>query len=564
MSSVVSIANKDSRIGICVFDGDCYKYYQQFYDDLCLSRTIRIIESINPERVVSSVTGSFKIALKHRFNCIHFINVKLNPATFNNLTSVEHKSIKLISTFLDHTPVLKVENNRNIVGYAGKYSIQSGKYDCFFVNEDIIKNIHQLPKLNQILENTVTKFGRLCAIDWISNPCISEDDIQKRRSFIEYISSMVPKIKKLLKDCRFPSLDRPINFFRLRRSLKAALLLQKLVQEKTVLKNKKVFLKLYKMIRIFDKDGISDQKDTILDEHRSKFRHISSVLEKTSKILAAKYNIPLSTVYFPNIGFFIESSVPFDNPSFTVGDKFYSKNNEMNELDHKYGDPYQEINVREASIILKITKKILRIDFSELYYIVGYLDASVSLYLSLTGHFACLKPDSNSLELSPYERFNQKTILTYQISTDRIVELIVINQIGGMVPDDVKQLPIFRSVAIKRRCSSFKNEHTSTFQDEVISLARIFRNVQEGSICIIEGIGESTSPREGIALLAAFIECVSCGILIVSSGFQEDELKEYLGTSKVNILSNTENSNVKHNEDICDLFTKYTCGVYNK
>lgn len=550
MFPVISIANKETKIGICVFDGDNYQYYSQFYDDIYLSKTIELVQNINPKRIVSSVTGLFKITLKRRFDSIHFMNVRLNTIIFNNLSSVEHKSIKLISNFLNHKPILKVENNSNIIGYADKFPILTEKCMNVFINEDIIKNIHQMPKLDLLLKNTITKFGKLCIIHWISNPCIIESDIQERRSLIQHISSMMPKIKRLLKDCKFPSFDRNIHFYRLRRSLKASLLLQRLIQDRIKLKNKKSFLKLYKMLRIFDSNGISDQKDPILDGYRNKVNHISTVLEKTSKNLAIEYNIPLSTVYFPNIGFYIESSVPFDNLSFVIGDKFYSKNNEMNELDRKYGDPYHEINMREASITVKIMKKILKIDFSELYELIGCLDASVSLYISLPGHFAGFDPNCDSFELSAYECFNKKTVLTYKMDVNKIIETIIIHQIGGMVSNDIEHLPVFKNIAIKRRSSTFNNEHMSTFQNEVIILSRIFRNMKDRGICIIEGIGESTSPREGISLLAAFVECILCDILIISTEFQSNELKEYLDEKRINIVSNKKNE-----ENICDLFT---------
>ncbi|ELA42789.1 uncharacterized protein VICG_00104 [Vittaforma corneae ATCC 50505] len=522
-SSILSICNESNRVGMCYYDGNKYRIFAPFYDYFTLSKALKIIDECFPDIIIASVSEVFQEMLKSKYaEKVIYMHTRSKNIAFKDIDKLENATIRLLSSFTNHYPLVGVEGDK-IVGYAGEYIIEKVNAGAFFIDNSVISNITDFKRLNLIVKNAITRFGRCTLVRWISQPLISEQEVAERRSKIEYMVCKVPKLLKLLRKCKINCFDQKINFSKLKLFIKSALIIQKLLHEKLALPNRKRYLKLYKILRIFDKNGISNGKDRKLDELRSFIDKIPLILENTTRKLSQKYQIPISSVYIPGAGFFIESGQSLQDTIFTVKDKFYCKNEDMKNLDAKIGDPYERINAREIEISIRVIEKIHKTKLSPLYDFIGEVDSCISLYLNTNGSFTeCCS--SSTFEYQNIS-FHKTSVLLGGFNTIDLIESIIINQIGGCVDQSSARYPLFKRLAFKIQNEKHASVHNSAFQNEVIQLSKIFRHSDENTLCLLEGIAESTTPTEGLDIFSSFIQKITARFLIISTSYELCDLK---------------------------------------
>lgn len=519
--AVAAICNDHSRIAVCVFNGSKYILHPVFYDDFSLSRSVKILDAYMCP-LVASLSEIFQEAFKaqHR-DGVTYMHSTSRSSTFKCVGKLENTAIRLLATHMSHLPLVHVESD-SIVGYAGEYAIEKGVSDAFFIDEYVISNIKAFSRLNTLKKNTVTSFGRQCMLRWIMEPLTSEDAISGRRTVLDQMASKIPKIQKLLKKCRVNCFNKELDLFRLRRLMKSALTIHKLLRGVVRLQHGGRYLRLYRILRIFGRDGIVPGKDSRLDELWKIVGRVPSILEAVAKRLAGKYQVPLSCVYIPGGGFFVECTEAIHPPAFRIKDKLYIKCDEMTDLDGKFGDPYEQINAREIRISSKVIHKIRKMRLSYLYDFIGAVDSHVSLYLSAEGKFSAISTELDTFTCTG-TRFDRRSIFLGEFNMNALIETVVLNQIGAQVEGSRGILPLFVRLIFKPRNKD--EEGSSTFQNEIIHLSSLYRYSNEGTLVILEGVAESTAPAQGVRIFGEICGKIAARFLVVSTSYDYSDLK---------------------------------------
>jgi len=557
MTMVAAICNDHTRIAICIFNSGKYLLYPVFYDDFSLSHSLKILDEYDCPLVVS-ISEIFQEAFKYRTG-VTYMHSTSRTNTFKGIGKLENTAVRLLATHLGHLPLVNVESD-TLIGYVGEYSIERCTTDAFFIDEYVISNIKAFNRLNSLKENTVTSFGRHCMLRWIMDPLISEDAVSSRRSVLDYMTSRIPKIQKLLKRCRVNCFNKELDLFRLRLLVRSALVIHKLLQGKIKLHHGGKYLKLYRILRIFSKDGIAPGKDSRLDKLWEAVNKIPSVLEAVATRLSEKYQVPLSCVYIPGAGFFIECAQAIDTPAFRIKDKLYIKCAEATDLDVQFGDPYEHINEREIEISSKVIHKINRMRLSHLYDFIGAVDSHVSLYLSSEGHFPTIATAPDAFTCLG-TRFDRRSIFLGEFNTNALVETVILNQIGARVEASTDAMPLFRRLIFKPK--SKDDDGNSTFQSEIIQLSSLYRHSNDDTLVILEGIAESTAPAEGLRIFTEVCSRISAKFLAVSTSYDYSDLRRIKALEHVSFYRVREgrqevaSADVGAEYELCDEFVQY-------
>ncbi|KAM0681542.1 hypothetical protein GINT2_000055 [Glugoides intestinalis] len=525
MQNVISVCNKNNLISICVFDGTRYSLFRSFYDTFSLSKTTEILDAHATCKIITSLSSVFLISLKRQYrDNIEQIEFTDQKKVFKRLSNLENSTIKVLSAFMRHRPLLNSENAL-IIGYAGIFKIDYIGPMGFYIGAEIVEHMNRFPLLNTIYKGATIKAGRYTIIKWLSHPLTSIEDLDKKRQCVLYVAPQLPKLRSLLKNIHINALDKKLEPNRLKKTLKAVFLMQKLLKKCLSLQSKKKYMKIYKIICIFGKEGILPGADSKLDSLRGKMNSLHISLENVANKVSKKHNVAVSAVYLPGLGFFIESYTILYEPFFIINDKYYFKTEEVNNLDHILGDPYQLLVDRESYIISKVIEKIQKTNFSHLYDFIGEVDAYCSLYQNTAGLFTETLLECNSFVFSGVE-LCKKSIFLGNYEMEKLIECVVINQIGGRTI--IEKLPFFDHIAMKIPDINRPRLFDSTFQDEMIQLAAIFQFSTQRTLCLFKEIGESTTPKEGLVILSAIIKKVPSFFSIFSTTFDYSELELYI------------------------------------
>lgn len=545
MQTIIAVSNKNNLISICVFDGARYALFHSFYDTFSLSKTAEILDVYATCKIVTSLSGVFLISLKKQYkkNIVQ-MQVTDQKRTFKRLSNLENATIKLLAVFAGHRPLLNSENAL-IIGYAGMFKIVYTKPTGFYIGARIEDNLNMFPILHAVFKGTRTKVGKYTVLRWISQPLISIEELEEKRQVVRYVLPHLPKLESLLKNVHINALDKRIEPNSLKKTLKAVFLMQKVLKKCLSLQSKKKYMKIYKILCIFGKNGILPGTDSKLDDLRSKMNSVHTSLENVAKEVSQKHKVAVSAVYLPGLGFFIESYTVLYKPFFIINDKYYFKSEEVSNLDGIIGDPYQQLVERESYIISKVIEKIQKTNFSHLYDFIGDVDAYCSLYVNTTGMFAKSLLECDSFIFLGVE-IHKKSIFLGNYEMESLIENVVINQIGGRTT--VERLPFFDHLAMKLPEISSPCIIDSTFQDEMIRLASIFRFSTPHTLCLFKEIGESTTPREGLAILAAIIKKTPSFFAVFSSTFDYSELRLYISEVDTKIYKPDKEKYVEINE----------------
>ena len=112
--------------------------------------------------------------------------------------------------------------------------------------------------------------------------------------------------------------------------------------------------------------------------------------------------------------------------------------------------------------------------------------------------------------------------------SSKIIETIILNQIGCKVPCNSTKLPIYKSLAYLEKQICFFDIKNSYFQNEVMKSGVVYRESTKDTFCIIEDPFQSTSPMEGFSIFSNFIQKISVKNAIFSTKFDFDRCNELI------------------------------------
>lgn len=555
---VISLCIEEYNVSACLFDGTKVLLFTSYRDNFRFELTKKLLNSYNLNKIIiDSFIGIGPLINKGNINKFHKMPIAHKKKLFTQLSKSENSCLKALNSFCSHSELISVENIK-ILGYSGKYQIEMKNLNYFYIGDCLNVILSKSETLKDILKSCKTRFGKIILKKWIQQPLQDYLKIIERRDQLEFILPFLPKISNLLKTCKIMKVEQKINFNKLKTALKAVFNLDQILNETIKLQNHKKYVKIYKMLKIVNN----------MDENQELQANSTVIIESMAKELSLKFNISLSIVYFPQIGFLIESSFSIDKLIFKIKDKLYCKNKDMESLDLIIGDPYDMANRRETEIFTKCINKIRNANFTYLYDYIGNVDALASLAYKNCGEYAGLinqdsklntqlkncdelesvlnENKSNKLDEKQINlpirtesinnqntiingvELGNKNIICGNLDGIKMIETIILNQIGCKVPCNSTKLPIYKSLAYLEKQVYFFDIKNSYFQNEVMKSGVVFRESTKDTFCIIEDPFQSTSPMEGFSIFSNFIQKISAKNAIFSTKFDFDRCNELI------------------------------------
>ncbi|RVD92524.1 DNA mismatch repair [Tubulinosema ratisbonensis] len=579
---------KNNFIGLVIYNSNEFIIFKDFFDTFSLEITKSYIYKFNISLCVTSLsiplkkydllleTGvELKIQIKNskKQNCtiegchlslLALSNLDLFLSKNNEFyNSIEKKIIKLnekikkesmdkIGMFGEYEIYLFVNENYLFIGASGIVSLNL--ISCDLHPNKFIKTERENSFFGKI-DFCVTKEGKNLLKKWMLFPLLDIKMIYKRRSVIEYLikNNITLEIKNLLKK---------LNSFELNYTKKHLINLKNNI---CIFKNITNLLKNEFIIEInenFDWLNFIEENDTFIFkenltnlEKTFDFLSISSELKKLKNVyknlpvylneigkkVFKDYKIEGSIIYFPQLGYLIETKVELNiEKIFEINQKKYFKNEFMINLDEEFGDIKNKINDLEIELTHKIIKKYSD-SIEEIQNYLTEMDALNSLAIfaeqnnlkrgeiNLKKNFKVqnLKnlffDTKNNFDFV----FDKSIILTGMNGSGKtnflknLAYLVILNQIGSFLPCESANLPLFDKILVK-----FSNtKPISSFVNDLQQLNEIIKFGNENSLILVDELGKGTSFNDGICVLLAVLKNLPYSYRIFSTNLHQLFLK---------------------------------------
>lgn len=520
---LISIAFENNLSSLAVFDGKCYVVYPSIWDNFIKTKTLKLISEFNPDRLIMSLKtpkNTIKI-----FNLYKIIKEDINSAKIkrdSQISKAGWNSILLLKTHLNHISFSKNFEN-NIIGIIDGYKVYSKQDPCAAcVDIEDLKVLGLLDKQKFLLKEATTTFGKEILNSWIKSPFNSANEILERQNIQAKLCCYLPRIEKSLKKFKIPKIDKTINFQRLKIALKTGLILSNLLKDIISLQKYTEYKKLYKILRIFNKNEVKEGIDADLDAIVNIYKELPSILNEIASIISKERNIRCTVVYLPEIGFLVESDKTAEDVLFKISGKYYFKTHHLRTMDEKIGSIYEEFLERKLLIISKIEQKIRKVDFNWFYNFIGELDAYTAMIKfasTCNSNFPVFLKENEICENPQYEisidqyanygsiRLDKNSIIRNDGEIPRIlVRLIISAQIGLKVDCNRCELKVYNRIMIKFGIYEISGQGESQFMRELNIIDNFLKNQVENSLYIIEDIGQFTNPIFGYALFKTVLD----------------------------------------------------------
>ncbi|MCH7471608.1 DNA mismatch repair protein MutS, partial [bacterium] len=112
-----------------------------------------------------------------------------------------------------------------------------------------------------------------------------------------------------------------------------------------------------------------------------------------------------------------------------------------------------------------------------------------------------LSPDDQQIMLVTGPNMGGKSTYLRMVAT-----IVIINQLGGFVPADDAQLPVFDRVYTRVGAQDRLARGQSTFMVEMMETAEILNTCGDRSLIILDEVGRGTSTYDGISIAKAVVE----------------------------------------------------------
>ncbi|KAI4291282.1 DNA mismatch repair protein MutS [Pancytospora philotis] len=409
------------------------------------------------------------------------------------------------------------------------------------------KKRHEERTFFELIDSTATVPGRRTLRAWLISPLRSKEDILLRHKKQKRLRPLVSLLVAGLKRCRCgESTDLP-GLERLGQVLAAAVELSRLTKGAVVLKNKAAYLKLAKRLAAIEHGRIKDGYDSQIDELRKIIRDLPAVLNKEARLMADKHGAELSVLYFPQLGYLVESKRELEGRLFSIKNKSYYKTEEMRCLDMELGDAEVELSHREAEVITALRNDVQSADLGPLIDYIGEVDALCSMIVFAEAH-GCRPPlftenevikighatnaakrtthasgmvirhsDANRLWKVADLTVNRRAIAAdAENLLTELGQIVVLAQAGFSLPYKRLELPLFDNVLVKMRQKDSVHRDQSTFLAEVAALAEVFNLCSSKSLCLLDSPGRGTNYADSMAILMGCTAVLPARILAVS------------------------------------------------
>ncbi|OQS54619.1 hypothetical protein EHP00_121 [Ecytonucleospora hepatopenaei] len=434
---------KENVFGISIFNQVKHIVVEFILDNLVMVKLNSFIESFKISHIyVSHTLSNEKKILLQNNKQISIIFIKKENFKIKYLKQYDCLGIRAFNamcTILKHYNCTNAfdrnKTEQNIISYFNGYPVEFLKNtNRMRFSSNTIKNLKIKNDFwNKLKTNCFTGLGMCKIKQQIMFPFVKEEKIIEKHLFNKRISENYKVIEKTLQKIHH---------------IKSLKHIKSVNDLKSFFDSLMMLLSLGFSIKKSSLDYLKNTLDFVLSMKRFNFEKFKENVEKTldfmAKKLAVAYEINLSIVFIPQIGFLLESreldelstslcSVSQHNSKiiskkdentifshsttfewkkkrfrklfFKIYDKFYYKTQETSHLDSQFGD-ITEINYAENLLIENtILQKIKHPSVLELFDFIGEIDASLSLIKNIS------KIESNS-------------------SITSIGQKIVLNQIG--------------------------------------------------------------------------------------------------------------------------------------
>jgi len=531
---IAAISLIENTFSLCVFTGSEYSLYLSNPGNFRYARILKIIAEIAPSLIL--VPEMCEISFE-KFNIKWTHPIENCNLRIKGLHSTDAHAIFMLKEHMNHKTFTEMLEGDKI-GFLDSFPIKSidNAYGPAFTKSDL-KKMGLICTKESIINEPVTKYGREIMMSWLMNPMNDVDEILEAREIQNDLRVYYPKITKILKKCKIKHIEGSINYKRLKETIKAVLMLCRLVSDKIMLKNRQKYIKAYKILRIFKNNAIKDKIDGKLDRLRKNIEKMPEILSKIAKSCSRKYGCRSNIIYFPDIGFILEAEKGRTQPFFSIKGENYYKTHEMEALDSKFGNIYMDVIERSTFIRSRVESRLKKINFQPFFEFIGLIDA----YTSLIGHsykFQGCFPDyeisSNTNGEIAFENFggfkqmhfSQKSVVLYENKILReILSSIVLGQIGCKIKCSHAKIPVYDKILFKIDQEEMPDLTESRFMKEVRAIGEILRKSNGKSLCIIDDIGSYTDTTNGIILFGTIIDNLKSKTALVSTQYDYESLK---------------------------------------
>ncbi|KAI5169622.1 DNA mismatch repair protein MutS [Pancytospora epiphaga] len=556
--------------GMCMFDQMKYTVYHPMVD----TQSCAVSKEILSSNSVAACLLQSNLESK-RLECIKQTNIEcilVEPASYKDYISespyvlstrclyvlgrhLNHKNFELSEEplFLGHLntfPVYVVDPGYSVYMTSETLStlmICSGRDDGNDMANPGIR--HHVKKTNtdktlfDKIDRTITVAGRNKLRLWLAFPLRTCEDIQKRHRLQEIFRPLLPLLVVKLRKCRCGDIYNISNMSSVHELLKAVFDIHQILRGSLKLENKRAYLNLIQRLKAYQNGRIVDGYDPKIDQLRRLLRDLPARLNQIAKDTANSKNVILSVVYFPQLGYLIETRDLCEDVVFSINGKNYYKTSEMRGLDRTLGDIETSLYNRVSWVINDIVREIQQTDFSYLTDFIGTVDVICAMALFSEQH-ACVPPifsdsfefiDIGSRVISPGSQrgkllnensiwnvkniyFGKRCILPEgaSILVD-IGQIVIMGLAGYYLPYTVVRIPLFCSIIIKPRKKGFEKERVSSFYAEVMAMKEILMLYRLNSLCLIDDPGRGTTPADGISLFMAFSESIDAKVYLATT-----------------------------------------------
>lgn len=390
---------------------------------------------------------------------------------------------------------------------------------------------------------------------WISFPLTSAEAIAKRKEIVEFVvtNKMHQPLVKALKRCGF--VDETLKNFTpatIKKYLKSA---------GDFYRSIFVIRDHLRDIYCFDLDAIIPPSprsafhlpdiaesvdpgsdfvfkagtDPELDRLKEMYHDLPKYLDEVAcKVASEHNNIDVSIIYFPQLGYLIETSQERDwDLKFKIADIYYYKNNFIETLDSEFGDLKNRVNDIEIEMTSAILQEISR-SHTRLRNIVSTIDCFVSLAVA-ADKFNLTKGEVHKdrrIELVGFVGLGDGVENTITIDKNLIItgsngsgkstllrnvaHIVILNQMGSFVPCKHARLPIFDKIFTKIT----SKENTSSFRCDLLQVSESVKFATRDSLVLIDEFGKGSDLIDGVSLLLSITKNFDYPRILLTTHFQ--------------------------------------------
>ncbi|KAL6122899.1 hypothetical protein NUSPORA_00162 [Nucleospora cyclopteri] len=254
--------------------------------------------------------SKLKILFKMKLELIFLPRSKFNIKHFNNSDMVGNKAFNALSEHLKHK-TLTVSPSGTQIGCIDSIPITiSENKTKMLLRSDVVSQLNLFEKKSSLfnsLNSCYTAIGEEKLKLWIQTPLINISCIKKRQLQQDFLENHIQLIDQTLKSIKIPDFSKPININQIKELICKCLILDSYIYLAVKLKHKENYRSLLLFLSEYTEKGIIKGIDSELDCLRKMIKDLPSFLDQLAAKIANELGIELSIIYFPQIGYVIES-----------------------------------------------------------------------------------------------------------------------------------------------------------------------------------------------------------------------------------------------------------------